>query len=298
MAIKPLFSKGPSTSTRFIAAAIISILLLLLANQTQQLKPLKDALSFVVHPIIVSTDLPSRLQHWFNEQTTERSELIAQNRTLKAEALLLKAKLQKFSALAQENTRLHSLLESSFKLGEQFIAASLIKVNQNPNKQHILIDKGSRFNLYEGQAALNDSGIIGQIIKVHPLTSSIILITDPNHAIPVEINRTGLRTIASGSGAQNTLSLPYLPHNADIKVGDLLITSGLGGVFPQGYPVARISKLQPMPGEAFIHAEAQTIAKTETTRNILLVWSKQQPIPLLPAKKTPLTTQANRANAH
>jgi len=107
-----------------------------------------------------------------------------------------------------------------------------------------------------------------------------------------------LRTIASGSGAQNTLSLPYLPHNADIKVGDLLITSGLGGVFPQGYPVARISKLQPMPGEAFIHAEAQTIAKTETTRNILLVWSKQQPIPLLPAKKTPLATQANRANAH
>ena len=270
---------------------------MLLANQTQQLKPLKDGLSLLVHPILVSIDFPTKIQLWFSENTTDRATLLKQNHQLKSEALLLKVKLQKFAALEQENTHLHSLLESSFKLGEQFIAASLIKVNQNSNTQHIVIDKGSRFNLYKGQAALNSDGIIGQIITVNPLTSSIMLITDPNHAIPVEINRTGLRTIASGNGTQNTLSLPYLPHNADIKVGDLLITSGLGGVFPQGYPVATLSKLQPMPGEAFIHAEAQTIAKTESTRNILLMWSKQYPVPLLPIKKTPVATQPTPLNA-
>jgi len=245
----------------------------------------------------VSIDVPSKTLDWFSENTTERAEILSQNRHLKSEALLLKAKLQKFDALVEENVRLHSLLESSFKLGEQFISASLIKVNQNPNTQQVVIDKGSRFNLYQGQAALNDDGIIGQIIKVNPLTSSLMLITDPNHAIPVEINRTGLRTIASGNGTQNTLSLPYLPHNADIKVGDLLTTSGLGGVFPKGYPVAILSKLKPLSGEAFMYAEAQTVAKTESIRDILLVWSKPQPIPLLPTKKVRTPSPLNSSNA-
>jgi len=261
-------------------------LLLLLAHQTNQLVRLKDSLSFVIHPVLVTVDLPSKLYNWLTESTSEYSELLEDNRRLKSESLLLKAKLQKFEALETENTRLHSLLESSFKLGEQFISASLIKVNQNPNTTNIIIDKGSRFNLYKGQAALNEDGVMGQIINVHPLTSSIMLVTDPNHAIPIEINRTGLRTIASGNGIQNTLMLPYLPHNADIKIGDLLITSGLGGVFPKGYPVATVTKLSPLPGEAFMHAEAQTMAKIESTRDILLVWSKQQPIPILSGEPT------------
>lgn len=256
-------------------------MLLLLAHQTSQLARFKDALSFVIHPVLVAVDLPSEFYHWLNESTTGHAELLEDNRRLKSESLLLKVKLQKFEALEMENTRLHSLLESSFKLGEQFISASLIGVNQNPNTTNIIIDKGSRFNLYEGQAALNEDGILGQIINVHPLTSSIILVTDPNHAIPIEINRTGLRTIAAGNGVQNTLILPYLPHNADIKIGDLLTTSGLGGVFPKGYPVATVTKLSPLAGEAFMHAEAQTMAKIESTRDILLVWSKQQPIPIL-----------------
>lgn len=248
-----------------------------------------------MHPVLVAVDLPTKLYNWLTESTSDLSELIEENHRLKSESLLLKVKLQKFEALEAENTRLHSLLESSFKIGEQFISASLIKVNQNPNTTNIVIDKGSRFNLYKGQAALNEDGVLGQIINVHPLTSSIMLITDPNHATPVEINRTGLRTIASGSGIQNTLTLPYLPHNADIKIGDLLTTSGLGGVFPTGYPVAIVTKLTPLPGEAFMHAEANTIAKIDSTRDILLVWSKQEPIPILsgaPVEPEPLTPDA------
>ncbi|EPD12856.1 MAG: rod shape-determining protein MreC [Cycloclasticus pugetii] len=256
-------------------------MLLLLAQQTNQLTRLKDSLSFIVHPVLIVVDLPSQLYAWLTESTTELSELADENQRLKDELLFLKVKLQKFEALETENTRLHSLLESSFKIGEQFISASLIKVNQHPNTTNIVIDKGSRFDLYKGQAALNEDGVLGQITNVHPLTSSIILITDPNHAIPVEINRTGLRTIASGSGLKNTLTLPYLPHNADIKIGDLLTTSGLGGVFPSGYPVATVTKLAPLPGEAFMHAEAKTVAKIDSTRDILLVWSQQQPIPIL-----------------
>jgi len=258
----------------------------LLAQQTHQLGRFKDTISLIVHPVLIVVDLPSKAYSWLTESATGHSELAEENKLLKSESLLLKAKLQKFASLEKENTRLHSLLESSFKLGEQFISASLIEVNQNPNTQHIVIDKGSRFNLYAGQTALNEEGVIGQIISVHPLTSSIMLITDPNHAVPIEINRTGLRTIAVGNGSLNTLTLPYLPHNADVQVGDLLTTSGLGGVFPKGYPVANVSKLTPLPGEAFMYTEATTIAQIENIRDILLVWSKQEPIPLLADKNT------------
>lgn len=255
-----------------------------MAQKTDYLHPLKDALSLIVHPVLLAVDLPKKSMHWVAENTTDRAELLEQNRKLKAESLLLKARLQKFAAIEKENTRLHNLLESSYKIGEQFISASLINVNLSANTQHIAIDKGHRFNLFNGQAVINEDGVIGQIIDVNPLSSHIMLITDPNHAIPVEINRTGLRTIATGNGSLNTLNLPYLPHNTDVKVGDLLITSGLGGVFPMGYPVAQVSQLTPSPGEAFMHAEATTIAKIDSTREVLLVWSNQQPVPLLPSE--------------
>jgi len=260
-------------------------LLLILAQQTKQLQRVTDSLSFILHPIFVAVDAPSKAYDWLAESTIDHSTLLEAHRELTAENLILKAKLQKFEFIEKENTRLHSLLESSFKIGEQFISASLINVNLNPNTQTVVIDKGKRFNLFLSQPALNEDGVIGQIIDVKPLSSSIMLITDPNHAIPVEINRTGLRTIATGSGAQNTLLLPYLSHNTDIQIGDLLTTSGLGGVFPKGYPVATISALTPAPGEAFMRVEAKTIAKIESTHELLLVWSNQEPIPLLPTEQ-------------
>lgn len=247
-----------------------------------------------MHPVLVVINFPSKAYDWVTEANIDHNTLIEAHRTLTSENLILKAKLLKFEALEKENTRLHSLLESSFKIGEQFISASLINVNLNPNTQTVIIDKGKRFDLFTGQAALNENGVIGQVIDVLPLSSSIMLITDPNHAIPIEINRTGLRTIATGNGAQNTITLPYLPHNVDIEVGDLLTTSGLGGVFPVGYPVATITQLSPVAGEAFMYAEAETVAKIESTRELLLVWINREPIPLIPSEDpepTPETTE-------
>ena len=271
---------------RLLVAAVISVLLLILGQKTNYLQPVKDTLSLIVQPVLIAVDIPNKSLRWLAENTTDRAELLELNKKLASEALLLKARLQKFAAIEKENTRLHNLLESSYKIGEQFISASLIDVNLSANTQHITIDKGHRFNLFVGQSVINEDGVIGQIIEVNPLSSRILLITDPNHAIPVEINRTGLRTIATGNGVLNTINLPYLPHNTDVKPGDLLITSGLGGVFPMGYPVARVSKLAPSPGEAFMHAEAATVAKIDKTREVLLVWSNQQPVPLLPSEPT------------
>ena len=268
-------------------------MLLVFAQYTNQLERAKSALSFITHPILLAVDSPSRAYEWVTESFSSNSHLQEENDRLKAEELLLKAKLQKYEAVEHENIRLQSLLGSSFKLGEQFIAASIIRTNLDALSHQVVIDKGSRFNIHNGQAAINAEGIVGQVVDVTPLNASIILITDPNHAIPVEISRTGLRTIATGNADNNSLNLPYLPHNSDIKLNDLLITSGMGGLYPKGYPVARVSELTPAPGEAFITAKANTVANIESSREVLLVWSQQQPLPILSNTENTLPNQAS-----
>lgn len=251
-------------------------------QRTSALNPLRQGISILVHPVLTVINTPFHVLTWTSKSLTGRNTLLEENRQLKSEALILKAKLQKFQALEQENIRLHALLESSFTLGEQFIVASLVSVNLDPYQHKVIVDKGSQFDVYLGQAALDAEGVIGQVIRVNPLTSEVMLITDPNHAIPVEINRNGLRTIAEGSGQFNQLILPYLPHNADVKIGDLLISSGLGGRFPKGYPVGIVTELLPAPGFPFMRATAKPKAHIESSRELLLVWSNQQPIPLVP----------------
>lgn len=255
---------------------------------------MRQLISPIVHPIIKTVDAPSQVGQWLSDIFTDHSDLLAENTALKNESLLLKAKLLKYDALEKENTRLNAVLASSFELGEQFIVASLIRANLDAYSHNVIADKGSRFNVFKGQAVLSTEGVIGQVTQVLPLSSEVMLITDPNHAIPVEINRTGLRTIAVGTGIFNKLTLPYLPHNTDIKPGDLLTTSGLGGLYPKGYPVATVHSLTPAPGQAFMRAEADTVAQIESSRELLLVWSNQQPIPLLPAQDA--DTEKNSAN--
>jgi len=261
-------------------AAFLSLLMIVLDQRTTALQPVRQGLSILIHPILIAINSPFNFALESTQSIGSRATLLEENRSLKSEALILKAKLQKFEALEMENIRLHALLESSYKLGEQFIVGNLISVSLDPYQHKVTIDKGAQFGAYVGQAALDADGVIGQVTRVMPLHSEVMLITDPNHAIPVEVNRNGLRTIAVGSGQFNRLELPYLPHNANVEVGDLLISSGLGGHFPKGYPVGVISELEPAPGLPFMRASAKPAAHIESSRELLLVWSKQQPIPL------------------
>jgi len=256
--------------------------LIIVDYRTDKLGYIRSYLSPIVHPIIKLVDTPSQISQWVSSLLQSSSDILEENIAIKRDSTLLRAKLLKYEALEKENTRLRAVLASSFELGEQFIVASLINVNLDPNSHRIIADKGSRFNLFKGQAVINTKGIIGQITRVLPFSSEVMLITDLNHAIPIEINRTGLRTIAVGTGVFNQLTLPYLPRNTDIKPGDLLTTSGLGGRYPKGYPVATISTLSTSPGQAFIEARAQTAVQTEHIHELLMVWSDKQPIPLIP----------------
>ena len=259
---------------------LLSIALIFFDLNGNKLKPLRDTLSVLVYPIQYVVAAPSRLFNNTIEALNSYQELVTENNELKLQHLINNAKLLKFAALEKENIRLRSLLDSSFQLGEQVLVAELMAVNLDPYEHVVVVNKGSQFGVHKGQSVLDDNGVIGQVIKALPLSSEIILITDPNHAIPVQVNRNGLRTIAIGSGQLNKLSLPFLPNNADIVPGDLLVTSGLGGVFPQGYPVAVVESFVPQPDKPFAVIEATPKAALNSNRELLIVWNNEQVIPL------------------
>jgi len=232
----------------------------------------RAALSIVVYPIQLAVELPGSVTGWFRESLATRRELQEENVSLQTQLLMLKAQRQKLEALEVENIRLRELLDSSFQVGEKILVAELMSVNLDPYKHQIVINKGELDRIYPGQPLLDADGVMGQVVHVGPYTSTAVLITDTSHAIPVQVNRNGLRTIALGSGTINRLELPYLPNNSDILIGDLLITSGLGGRFPPGYPVAKVTAIQQDPGQAFARIVATPKAKLDRSREVLLVW--------------------------
>jgi len=238
---------------------------------------LRATLSLVMYPIQAIVGLPASTGNWLAENLSSRQTLLSHNKELRDEQLLLKIKMQKLESLEAENQRLRELLGSSFKVGEKTLIAELVAVDMDPFSQQLLLNKGSLDKVYSGQPILDANGVMGQVLDVGPVSSTAILITDPSHAIPVEVNRNGLRAIALGIGDTNQLDLPHIPNNADIKTGDLLVTSGLGGRFPAGYPVARVTAVTNNPGASFASVAAKPTAKLLSTREILLVWLEKQP---------------------
>ena len=245
---------------------------MMMDHRQSHLESVRAALSIVVYPIQLAVELPGSVSGWFRESLATRRQLQEENVSLQTQLLMLKAQRQKLEALEIENIRLRELLDSSFEVGEKILVAELMSVNLDPYKHQIVINKGELDRIYPGQPLLDADGVMGQVVHVGPYTSTAVLITDTSHAIPVQVNRNGLRSIALGSGTINRLELPYLPNNSDILVGDLLITSGLGGRFPPGYPVAMVTDIQQDPGQAFARITATPKAKLDRSREVLLVW--------------------------
>jgi len=251
---------------------LLSTVMMTLDHRYQHLETFKQALGVLVYPIQFLVNLPWRTAEWVAEGVTTRQQLQEENANLRAEQLLLKGQLQKLAALQAENMRLRQLLDSSKKIGERVLIAEIMAVDMDPFSQKIVINKGSRHGIAPGQPLMDAQGIVGQVVSVNPLTSTAMIITDPSHAIPVTINRNGLRAIAYGTGTANRLDVPNLPNNADVKVGDLFVTSGLGGRFPSGYPVARVVLADLNPSRPFARVIAEPTADLERAREVLVVW--------------------------
>ncbi len=254
-------------------AALLSLVLLAVDQRSSRLGGVRAALSVVVYPLELLVSLPVQVTEQTLSYFISYDALHAENIRLKKQMLLHRTDLLKLDTLEKENIRLRALLEKSFKIGEQVLVAELISVNQAPYDHIVVVDKGTHFGIYPKQPVLDAAGIVGQVIRAFPLSGEIMLITDPNHAISVEVQRNGLRTIAIGSGHYNRLILPFLPNNADILPGDVLVTSGLDDVFPQGYPVALVNRFAQQPNKPFADISATPIAQLDKIREVLMVWT-------------------------
>lgn len=240
------------------------------------------ALSGVVLPIEWLVELPFDALDLARERLVSRQQLLAQNRELRERTLLLQARQQRVAALQAENARLRRLLRATRRTGESLSVAEIVRLDLDPYRHEVLIDRGTRDGVHRGQALVDAYGIVGQVIHAGVDSASALLITDPNHAVPVEVTRNGLRALAQGTGQGNRLSVPYLPNNADIQEGDVLVASGLGGRFPRGYPVAVVTEMRRDPGRRFADIAARPIARVDRSREVLLVWPRptvSEPVP-------------------
>jgi len=237
------------------------------------LKPVRSQMSLLLMQAYWVTDLPQRLYQGVASQFGSRTELIAENEKLKTEALLLQGRLQKLAALTEQNVRLRELLNSSTLVNEKVEVAELIGVDPNPFTHRILINKGERDGVSLGQPVLDARGLMGQVVELMPYTSRVLLLTDSTHSIPVQVNRNGLRAIASGTGNPERLELRHVADTADIKEGDLLVSSGLGQRFPAGYPVAMVKEVIHDSGQPFAIVRAVPTAALNRSRYVLLVFS-------------------------
>ncbi|MFI0414790.1 MAG: rod shape-determining protein MreC [Candidatus Thiodiazotropha sp.] len=252
---------------------LLSIAIMVLDHRYNHLESLRSGLSVLLFPVQYLASLPLLLSESTRDAINSRNELEAELDRLHAENLLLRARQQKFEALEAENMRLRGLLDSSFKVGDRVLIAELVAVEQDPFRQQVLINKGKTSGLFVGQPVVDANAVVGQVTHINPFSASVLLITDAAHALPVQVSRNGLRTIALGTGLINRLELPHLPNNADIKAGDLLTTSGMGGSFPPGYPVAEVIDVRREPGQPFASVIAQTTAHLDRIREVLLVWT-------------------------
>jgi rod shape-determining protein MreC len=224
-------------------------------HREHHLDSVRGGLSVLVYPLQWLVDLPGSTGEWFRESLSTRRELQEENASLRTQQLLLNTQLQKLEALEAENRRLRALLDSSFQVGKRpMLIAGLLSVDMDPYRHQIELNKGTLDHLFEGQPLLDSRGMMGQLIHVGPFTSTAMLIT------------------ALGTGTIDRLELPHIPDNADIRVGDLLVTSGLGGRFPPGYPVAEVIDVEQDPGRAFSHVTARPRALLDRSREVLVVW--------------------------
>lgn len=254
-------------------------------------------LTLLVTPVQWLVDVPTRIWMGLGSELSDRDALQAENSRLRSDILLLSRKLQRIDDLTTENARLRLLLKGSQRLDERVMLAELIGVNADPFIHQIVINKGLRDGAYLGQPVLDENGVMGQLVEVGPYTSRVLLITDNQHAVPVQVDRSGFRTLLLGNGSKQELQLDYVADTADIQVGDLLVSSGLGGRFPAGYPVAEVSEILHDPGRPFARVRAKPRARLDKSRYLLLV-SRQEP-PLLdgPIRDTPAPEVGNAAPA-
>ncbi|WP_221797533.1 rod shape-determining protein MreC [Oceanobacter mangrovi] len=259
---------------RTLLVCLLALALMWADQNYSIVQTLRFAAGYVLYPAQQAALIPSSIAGWFSELGTARQDLLDENRQLSARNLVLELKAQRLASLEAENAELRELLSASEQVDDKVLVTTVVAIDPDPFSQQVLINKGSENGVFIGQPVLDAYGLLGQVVDVLPFSSKVMMIADSNHAIPVQINRNGVRAIATGTGALDQLELIYVPNTADIKEGDLLVSSGLGGRYPRGYPVAVVDRVEHQAGQMFASVTARPSAHLDRSRLLLLVFSQ------------------------
>jgi rod shape-determining protein MreC len=276
-----IFARGPSLVSRLVLASLLSLLLIILDHRLDSFSTVRLYLNSLVSPLQYMANLPGQMLNQASSAVTTQRELLDQNARLTRQNILMSEEIQRFNLLKKENDRLRSLLGSPVRPGVRKIVAELMAVDNNPYSHQIVINKGTINGVYEGQPVLDDKGIVGQVMQVGTTTSRVLLIADVTHGVPVRVVRNDVRLVASGSGQLSRLTINHVPHSTDIEEGDVLVSSGLGHVFPEGYPVGEITTVVRDETRPFALVRAKPAAQLDRLKHLLLLWpddAPQQPV--------------------
>ena len=265
------FVHGPSALARLAFFSTLSLALMAADSRLQYLLTVRQTLQTLLHPLQVLANTPSQLYRDASEYLSTHDYLLNENRQLKQHALQQNIALQKLNTIALENEHLRQLLEVNKTITQASVAAEIMHVGRDMFSRKIILNRGQTNNISAGEAVVDAKGVIGQVTRVYPLTSEVTLITDKSLAIPVQIERNGLRAIAFGHGRDSTLDLPYLPANVDVRRGDRLVTSGIDGVYPTGLAVATVTKIEVTQNSPFARIICSPTGGVENHRQVLVV---------------------------
>ncbi|CAI1079551.1 rod shape-determining protein MreC [Serratia proteamaculans] len=270
--MKPIFSRGPSLQLRLFLAVIVAIGLIVADSRLGTFVKIRNYMDTAVSPFYFLANGPRKVLDSVSETLATRQQLELENRALRQELLLKNSDVLLLGQFKQENARLRELLGSPLRQDEHKMVTQVISTGSDPYSDQVVIDKGSDNGVYEGQPVISDKGVVGQVVAVAKVTSRVLLICDASHALPIQVLRNDIRVIAAGSGCTDDLQLEHLPNNTDIRVGDVLVTSGLGGRFPEGYPVAVVSSVKVDNQRAYTVIQARPTAGLQRLRYLLLLW--------------------------
>jgi rod shape-determining protein MreC len=277
---RPIIGRGPPLGAALFFLGVLSVVVMVLDHRGGYLDTARLWLSAAVSPIYAVVQTPYQLWSWVSESFADRSRLRTENEQLTEQLRQARTQLLRFESLSEENRRLREIREASKGVSERTLIAEIVNVSVQPFRHMVIINKGADDGVFRGQPVLDAFGVVGQVMQVGKSTATLILITDAAHAVPVQINRNGIRSIAEGTGDPARLSLPYMTVESDVRTGDLLVSSGLDEIFPAGYPVATVSKVERNSAETFALVEAKPLAQLDRDREVLLLWADKPKVPV------------------
>lgn len=286
------FNRGPSPLARLIFFGLLSLLLLFIDARYRQLESIRYLLSLPIQPLQrLATTLynePGILWDDFSTYIDSQGNLARENQQLRQQQTLYATQLLQMQILQTENTQLRKLLDVSEHADFPMQMAEIVYVERDIFKRKVFVDKGSQKNVAAGQVVMDETGVIGQVTRVFPWLSEVTLITDKDHAVPIQVLRTGLRAVVFGAGDISNLSLRYMPISSDLQVGDILVTSGIDGTYPPGLPVAKVTQIERDPAYPFAKISCTPLAGVDQQRQLMII-SGLHKLPEMPTADTKTT---------